>query len=64
MKLWIARDKYGLELTNEKPVLNARKTTWLTSDNANYIHLDDEMFPEVTFEDSPMEVELKLVEEE
>lgn len=61
MKLWIARDKDGLLLTNEKPTLSVSKTNWLTSGGGDYIILDEEMFPEVTFGNSPMEVELKLV---
>lgn len=63
MKLWIARDKNGeLSLVNEKPVLSVSKKCWLTSGNADYIFLDDKMFPEVTFENSPIEVELKVIE--
>lgn len=58
MKMWIARDKSGrLYMYGEKPTL---------IENAYYFGtlsciLDKEMFPEVTFENSPMQVELKLV---
>lgn len=63
MKLWISRDKNGeLSLFNEKPVLSVSKKCWLTSGNADCIFLDDIMFPEVTFENSPIEVELKVIE--
>lgn len=61
MRLWIARDKSGeLSLVNEKPVLSVSKKCWFTSGNADCIFLDDKMFPEVTFENGPQEVELKL----
>lgn len=61
MRLWISRNKSGeLSLVNEKPVLSISKKCWLTSGNADCIFLDDKMFPEVTFENSPQEIELKL----
>ena len=61
MKLWIARDNYKLLLSNEEPELSAAKTNWLISSGAEYIFLDEEMFPEVTFENSPQQVEIKLI---
>ena len=64
MELWIARDKDGtLSLTDEKPILSVSRTNWLTSGNSSYIELSKDMFPEVTFENSPQRVELKLLEE-
>ena len=63
MKLWIARDEdEELSLVNEKPSLSASKRRWVTSGIADCILLDSDMFPEVTFENSPQEVELKLIE--
>ena len=69
MKLWIARDKYNdaygrgtLTLHLYKPVLN-KYGRW--KDNTFYgfkCVLSKDEFPEVTFENSPQEVELKLVE--
>lgn len=63
MKLWIARDKFDkkIGLYAEEP--NFRKTVhgfedWRDGDFIGY--LEDE-FPEVTFENSPQQVELKLV---
>lgn len=58
MKLWIARDKSGwLQLFFEQPKYRedweGRFITYLS---------DDDCFNEVTFENSPQEVELKLVE--
>lgn len=69
MKLWIARDKDGeLCLYRNKPELvkieeNTNEEFWQDSSNDGYYcYLDSSEFPEVTFENSPQEVELKLVE--
>ena len=59
MKLWIARDEGGiLCLFETKPFLNI-KSDWDSDDN--YFVIDENQFPEVTFENSPQEVELKLI---
>ena len=62
MKLWIARDDYGLWLFINKPVktLINRDKYFIKRDNIIY-HIDSKLFPEVTFENSPQEVEFKLV---
>lgn len=58
MKLWIARDKYGgLNIYAEKPT----KGREYFHSFGDAIALDYDMFPEVTFKNSPMEVEIKLV---
>lgn len=58
MKLWIARDKAGgLWLFKNKPTY---KIFWKDIEN-NIGELDYRLFPELTFENSPQEVELKLV---
>ena len=60
MKLWIARDKDGsLFLYYEKPY---KCRSLFLCDVDNGMCLDRTQFPEVTFENSPQEVELKLVE--
>ena len=63
MKLWIARDTCGYQqLYAEKPIKkdgyfeNIPNTKWYT--------ISCNLFPEVTFENSPQEVELKLIKEE
>ena len=58
MKLWIARDYMfnSLYLYKNKPELDGDR--WISDDGMYSI--DDDLFPEVTFENSPMEVELKL----
>ena len=61
MKMWICRDKIGVRLTlySEPPI-------WIESFGAwckGYVSdLPIEEYPEVTFENSPQEVELKLIE--
>ena len=65
MKLWIARDENGeIYLHTKKPSLfhkiEGMKLVWNSDD---WFWLDKNLFPEVTFENSPMEVELKLIDE-
>lgn len=63
MELWIARDKdrelclfYG-----KKPEING-DSFWYGNlpYPTKYIKLDENLFPEVTWENSPMKVELKI----
>lgn len=69
MKLWIARDEDGLLwLFDKKPVLRNTNIegfnhSWfdMAEDGIYNYCLSCDMFPEVTFENSPKEVELKLV---
>lgn len=62
MKIWIARDSYGLWLFAYKPLKKVTNNDKYFSkeNNIRYL-LDSNLFPEVTFENSPMEIELKLV---
>ena len=65
MKIWIARDSYGLWLFDNKPekvIINGDKCCKTTI--GNRYTLDDELFPTITFENSPMLAEIELVEEE
>lgn len=64
MKLWIARDMDGgLYLFENKPTKGSyRFTCGYVYDD--YMQLDSDEFPEVTFENSPVEVELKIKEEQ
>ena len=60
-KLWIARDRDGsLYLWDEQPYRYADNESW--EPFVGKLWLNDEDFPEVTWENSPMEVELKLKE--
>ena len=59
MKMWIARDSgitADLYLYENKPYLN--DGFW--DADGQFYNIDIDLFPEVTFENSPMEVELVL----
>ena len=61
MKMWIARDKDGeLYLYPTEPRKGDFRFT-CGHVYEDYIQLNCDEFPEVTFENSPQEVELKLV---
>ena len=60
MKLWIARDKDGTLLIHfYEPIIDGLE--WISLD---YRIIDKSLFPEVTFENSPQLVELKLCNNE
>lgn len=60
MKMWIARDTSGaLWLYEKKP--QQLQTIFLGGVHNESMQLLDDAFPEVTFENSPQEVELKLI---
>lgn len=60
MKLWIARDKDGYsQLYVEKPIKIGESFKHVP--NTGWFTISCKLFPEVTFENSPQEVELKLV---
>ena len=62
MKLWIARDQdCRLWLYDTEPIKN--ETFFDVKAFALQVELSPMWFPEVTFENSPQEVELKLVNE-
>lgn len=57
MKLWIARDEDGcLYLHRFKPILITKK--WCSQDKWQLYRKD---FPDITFEKSPQEIELKIM---
>lgn len=60
MKLWIARDLNGdLNLYAKKPVLNYYDSIYYDGDMEDqYLSIDKNLFPEVTFENSPQLIEL------
>lgn len=60
MKLWIARNNNG-ELALHESEPRCPIDTWHNSNQVFY--LDNNLFPEVTFETSPQQVEIKLIEE-
>lgn len=64
MKAWIARDKDGeLYMFSHLPIL-CRNTYFIASDGTNSMKLDRNMFPEVTFEESPKKLKIKIIEDE
>ena len=62
-KLWIARDKDGtLALFKYKPI-NYSDRCWILHDEVeygNYIEMDSELFPEITWDNSPKEITLNV----
>lgn len=64
MKLWIARDKDTNELWlyRHRPILDVGMyTADFSSANSSSFEIPTEWFPEVTFENSPMEIEMKYI---
>lgn len=62
MKLWIARNKdNNLIVFQSKPILNDWQE-WDEILNEDFMFIPKHLFPEVTFENSPVQVELKLVD--
>lgn len=66
MRLWIARDRDGsLNIYNNKPKFKEETGEFYFADkfpNRWFGCLDDNMFQEITWENSPREIELKLKE--
>ena len=63
MKMWISRSANGdlsLHSTEPEKLEEAGCYTSFFTDGEDY-NLDYKLFPEVTFENSPLEVELKLI---
>ena len=60
MKLWIARDRSGLWLYTTKPLLNPEKNEF-ESEDGNILYIDDDLFPEITFKNSPQKVKIELI---
>ena len=63
MKMWISRNSNGdlyLHSTEPEELEEAGYYTSFFTDGEDY-HLDHKLFPEVTFENSPQQVEIKLI---
>jgi hypothetical protein len=65
-QLWVARNKdYSLFLYTSKPTKQGNRFVGEIDEDGYYalsIQLNKGLLPEVTFENSPQEVELKLIE--
>jgi hypothetical protein len=62
MKFWIARDKDGFIYIYRNKPYQLTEGIW-TCEDKKYAIIEDEIFPEITSENSPLEVELKLMKE-
>lgn len=61
MKVWIARDRdESLNICTHKPQLSVNKKYWLVASVGHYIqmHCHDPLGEDITFENSPQEIEL------
>lgn len=64
-QLWVAANKNNrICITNLKPKLSPCKTYWIDQKNKGFIHisktLSKELFPNITFENSPQEAEITI----
>lgn len=58
MKMWIARNMDNtLVVFQSKPILK-NELTWVEILNEDYMFIPEYLYPEVTFDNSPQEVEL------
>lgn len=64
MKYWIARDRCGgyLHIFREKPRRMMKSGWWVLADFKEAFCLPSELFPELTWDDKPKLVELKLID--
>lgn len=60
MKMWIAREPSGLLVLSEHKMVWAKDHWYAPADSMLDLN-DSSQYPEVTFENSPKEVELKLI---
>lgn len=60
MELWIARDRSGiLRIYDNKPKVDKRKQEIMSI--GGYYEININLFPEVTFENSPRKVKISLI---
>jgi hypothetical protein len=58
MYFFIARDRDGsLFLYNDKPIRQSDYGTWTSCD---FFKMDDKLFPEITWQDEPQQVTVKI----
>lgn len=63
MKIWIARDHSGLWAFSEKPDKKVN-IFGMPTIYCKVYQLDSELFPEITFENSPQLIEIKFIKAE
>lgn len=60
IKGWVARDKNGqMWLYGQMPWRNV--SVWTTNNGRNFIRIDPTLFPDLRWEDEPIEVELPII---
>ena len=67
MKLWVARDGNDFKtlwLFENKPKCNYDFKEWFSEKDEYFAELPLNLLPEVTFENSPQRIELRLVDNE
>lgn len=62
MKFWIARDWDGLTLfqSESEPQLTD-DFLWYDNGDGDFMRLSEDLFPEITFENSPKQIKLELL---
>ena len=62
MIIWIGRDSYGLWMFDVEPI-KADDGSYFTIPNGNFniYELDEKLFPEVTYENSPRKINIEFV---
>lgn len=60
MEFWIAREHSGLWMYLEKPT-KYEDTFGCSSANGEVYELDSDLFPEITFENSPRKIKIELL---
>lgn len=61
MRAWIARDRDGLFIYTQPPAIDPIREDVYMIVSGTILPIDKNLFPEVTFENSPQTVEIKLV---
>lgn len=63
--MYAARDRYNdVWIFNNEPYFNDRSGLWEDVEDNIYdaLHIKEKILPELTFENSPMEIEIKIKE--
>lgn len=61
--MWIAKSRYGaISLWHRKPRYDYSKEEWVGDGTHLILYSDKDIPKELTFENSPMEIELKIKE--
>lgn len=62
MKMFVARDRdFSLSLYSIKPTRNEEEGYWVTNSPLSIINIDKDLFPDLTWEMEPKEVEINFI---